>query len=106
MAAPVSPRATSAGSAQAAPKGVQDTTSAAWSRAASAACGPSLRLIADVASSGVTLLDTGEAVARHTRRVLERENLLSGRVGEGALEWHTSGNAALYAQIRERLLKA
>ncbi len=61
-------------------------------------------LIAEVAGSGVTLLDTGEAVARHTRRVLERENLLSTATTPGAVDWHSSGDGALFARLHQRLM--
>lgn len=68
---------------------------------------PFLRpLIAELAGPGVALLDTGEAVARQTRRVLEREQLLSTNAHPGALEWHSSGDQALFAQLCERLMQA
>lgn len=66
---------------------------------------PFLRpLIAEVAGSAITLLDTGEAVARQTRRVLEREHALSPSLNAGECEWHTSGDAAQFQQLREKLL--
>lgn len=68
---------------------------------------PFLRpLIAEVAGPGVALLDTGEAVARHTRRVLEREGLLSASSVSGPIEWQGSGDEALYARLREQLMQA
>lgn len=67
---------------------------------------PFLRpLIQRVAGAGVRLLDTGEAVARQTRRVLEREGLLRSEPAAGGIEWRTSGNAAALAPIVERLLR-
>jgi glutamate racemase len=67
---------------------------------------PFLRpLIARAVGPAVALLDTGAAVARQTRRVLEREGLLAERAERGAVEWHTSGDpdqlAALIAQLAE-----
>lgn len=51
----------------------------------------------------VTLLDTGAAVARQTRRVLEKEQLLSDSEQPGTLHWHTSGDAQQFAAVRELL---
>ena len=66
---------------------------------------PFLRpLIAERAGPAVALLDTGEAVARQTRRVLERENLLAARE-VGSLEWQTSGDPATSGPIIERLIR-
>jgi glutamate racemase len=67
---------------------------------------PFLRpLIARAVGPEVALLDTGAAVARQTRRVLEREGLLAERADPGAVEWHTSGDpdrlAGLVAQLAE-----
>jgi len=59
--------------------------------------------IAELAGPAVALLDTGEAVARQTRRVLERENLLAARE-VGNLQWLTSGDPALTGPVIERLL--
>ena len=66
---------------------------------------PFLRpLIQRIAGADVHLLDTGAAVARQTRRVLEREGLLDGSGVGGQLEWRTSGDAAALRPIVERLL--
>lgn len=59
--------------------------------------------IAELAGPAVTLLESGEAVARQTRRVLERENLLAARE-VGSLQWLTSGDPALTGPVIERLL--
>jgi glutamate racemase len=68
---------------------------------------PFLRpLIQRVAGTGVTLLDTGAAVARQVRRVLERETLLSAEGSAGSIDWESSGDAVAYAVLRERLLRA
>lgn len=68
---------------------------------------PFLRpLIAAVAGPGVTLLDTGAAVARQTRRVLEREGLTSDAARRGGLEWRTSGAHDVVAAVIERLLRS
>ncbi|MFP5358809.1 MAG: glutamate racemase [Gammaproteobacteria bacterium] len=65
---------------------------------------PFLRpLIQAVAGAGVQVLDTGAAVARQTRRVLEREGRLAPPAGAGQLAWQTSGDPALFARLRERL---
>ena len=65
---------------------------------------PFLRpLIAEIVGPQVALLDTGEAVARQTRRVLEREQLLNDR-GSGGVEWHTSGDAAEFERLHQRLM--
>ncbi|HEX4872431.1 MAG TPA: glutamate racemase [Nevskiaceae bacterium] len=54
--------------------------------------------------AAVQLLDTGAAVARQTRRVLEREGLAHAREDGGRLAWETSGARALVAPVVERLL--
>lgn len=60
-------------------------------------------LIRDVVGPGVKLLDTGAAVARQVRRVLEREGLLrDGGVGESA--WLTSGNPEHFTDLCGRLM--
>jgi glutamate racemase len=67
---------------------------------------PFLRpLIAALAGPGVTLLDTGAAVARQVRRVLERESLLRS-AGGGRIEWLTSGDPATFARLHARLMEA
>ena len=66
---------------------------------------PFLRDAIQVAAGArVELLDTGEAVARQARRVLEREQLLNPSDAMGRLEWRTSGSSAALAPIVERLL--
>jgi glutamate racemase len=66
---------------------------------------PFLRpLIAALAGPGVTLLDTGAAVARQVRRVLERDEALSTTGGTGAIAWETSGDAEVFALLHERLM--
>lgn len=66
---------------------------------------PFLRpLIAEVVGSGVTVLDTGAAVARQVRRVLEREKLLNADVAAGQIEWHTSGNERGFESLHQRLM--
>lgn len=53
----------------------------------------------------VALLDTGEAVARQTQRVLEREGLLADAAQAGTFDWRTSGERAMVAPVIERLLR-
>ena len=66
---------------------------------------PFLRpLIAEVAGPDVVLLDTGEAVARQTRRLLERESVLSDADGGGRIDWHSSGDAALFERLHHLLM--
>ncbi|SFF45164.1 glutamate racemase [Fontimonas thermophila] len=66
---------------------------------------PFLRpLIQDVVGPAVTLLDTGEAVARQTQRLLERQGVLVGAQRLGTIAWHTSGDAAAFARLRRLLL--
>ena len=66
---------------------------------------PFLRgMIGAVAGPQVVLLDTGEAVARHTRRVLDREGLLADAGAAGRIEWLGSGDETLYRELRERLM--
>lgn len=54
----------------------------------------------------VSLVDTGEAVARQARRVLEREGLLCVQDAPGTLRWRTSGDPRALAPIVDRLLAA
>jgi len=66
---------------------------------------PFLRaVIADIAGPAVRLLDTGIAVARQTRRLLEREGLLVA-AGEGSpsIEWRCSGDPDLVQPVINRL---
>lgn len=66
---------------------------------------PFLRpLIAEIAGPAVTLLDTGAAVARQARRVLEREALLAPDAQTGHVDWRSSGDAARVGPVIERLL--
>lgn len=68
---------------------------------------PFLRpLIADVVGPAVSLLDTGAAVARQARRVLEREGLLAAPSAVGQTEWHTSGDAILFERLHQLLIAA
>lgn len=68
---------------------------------------PFLRpLIQDVVGPDVVLLDTGQAVARQTQRVLEREGLLAAAGRSGTIEWHTSGDAAAFERLHRLLLTA
>jgi glutamate racemase len=65
---------------------------------------PFLRpLLGELVGSEVALLDTGAAVARQTRRVLEREGQLQDE-GEGDIEWHGSGDAVQYARLHQLLM--
>ena len=65
---------------------------------------PFLRpLVEQAAGAGVQVLDTGAAVARHTRRVLEREHLLNESARKGSVQWHTSGDAAAFEKLRSVL---
>lgn len=65
---------------------------------------PFLRpLIQRVAGPQVQVLDTGAAVARHTRRTLYREMLLRDSHATGAMEWRTSGDPATVAALVQRL---
>lgn len=65
---------------------------------------PFLRpLIQDAAGAGVQLLDTAAAVARQTRRVLEREGLLNRAAAPGSLQWRHSGEAAQLLPVIRRL---
>lgn len=66
---------------------------------------PFLRmLIQRVAGEAVTLIDTGAAVARQARRLLERDGLLAETSRAGAVEWRGSGDAAQYARVRALLM--
>lgn len=66
---------------------------------------PFLRpLIRDVVGPAVKLLDTGEAVARQTRRVLEREGLLGTKDRVGTIEWHSSGDPTLFGRLHRTLM--
>ncbi|MGH8540428.1 MAG: glutamate racemase [Stenotrophobium sp.] len=65
---------------------------------------PFLRpLIAEVAGPNVHLLDTGPAVARQARRVLEREGLVN-EAGAGGTEWHSSGDVAQFERLHHLLM--
>jgi len=52
----------------------------------------------------VSLIDTGAAVARQTRRLLARDGLLNPGAESGGFEWFTSGDTAQVAPLVQRLL--
>lgn len=67
---------------------------------------PFLRpLIEPMVGQYATVLDTGEAVARQTRRVLERESLMRTSESSGAMSWRTSGDPAQVSPVIERLMR-
>src|SRR3546814_20599804 len=67
---------------------------------------PFLRpVLSELVGPQVRLLDTGEAVARQTQRVLEREDPLADAETSGTLEWRTSSERARVAPVDERLLR-
>ena len=64
---------------------------------------PFLRpLIQAVAGPQVHLLDTGAAVARRTRDLLEREGLVRHQ-GQGRVDWYTSGQPQIMNDVGSRL---
>jgi glutamate racemase len=68
---------------------------------------PFLRpLIQQLAGPEVQLLDTGAAVARQVRRVLEREGLLRAAADSttGNVAWHSSGDPAMFERLHAQLL--
>ncbi len=68
---------------------------------------PFLRpLIQSIVGDQVLLLDTGAAVARQTRRVLEREGLLEVGDASPPIEWHSSGDVAQLQRLRAVLMDA
>jgi glutamate racemase len=65
---------------------------------------PFLRpLIQEVAGPLVTLLDTGEAVARRVESVLDKEGLRARAGGQGRIEWYTSGAPSHLETVGGRL---
>ena len=60
-------------------------------------------MIREVIGPGPALLDTGAAVARQVRRVLEREGLLRTADG-GQITWQTSGNAEQFERLHRQLI--
>lgn len=59
--------------------------------------------IGRIAGDEVALLDTGDAVARQTARVLEREDLSCMSLRKGEVRYQTSGDAAVVMPVVERL---
>jgi glutamate racemase len=64
------------------------------------------RLIEEEAGAGIEVLEPSEAVARHVRRVLDRERLRNPRESGGDVVYLTSGDDAAFAAARERLRDA
>ena len=65
---------------------------------------PFLRpLIADVVGPSVSLLDTGEAVARRVVGVLDEQRLRAARNSSGRIEWFTSGSPDLMRRVGSAL---
>ncbi|HEY0913924.1 MAG TPA: glutamate racemase [Solimonas sp.] len=66
---------------------------------------PFLRpLIQDVVGPGVSLIDTGAAVARQAQRLLEREGLANDADAAGSIEWHGSGDPEQLERLRPLLM--
>jgi glutamate racemase len=70
---------------------------------------PALRpVIQEQAGPGVTVIDSGDAIARRTRSVLETENLMtpvpSENASEGALEVWCSGDAQDFSRVASKVL--
>lgn len=66
---------------------------------------PFLRpLIAEIVGPQIHLLDTGAAVAQQVRRVLEREKRLNTDAVTREIEWHTSGDAAVFERLHRQLM--
>ncbi len=63
-------------------------------------------LIEDAAGAGVTVIEPSSAVARQVRRVLEERGLLNARAEGGSVRYLTSGDAAAFTRMRERLRSA
>jgi glutamate racemase len=67
---------------------------------------PFLReLIKRLFGEKLTVVDSGEAVARQTRKVLEMDELLNPQNEPGSVRYFTSGNPAQVAAVIQRLLK-
>ncbi len=66
---------------------------------------PFLRpMIQDVVGPGVSLIDTGAAVARQAQRLLEREGLANDADAAGSIEWHGSGDPEQLERLRPLLM--
>jgi glutamate racemase len=61
-------------------------------------------LIAEIAGAGVTIVDTGEAVARHLGRVLSERRLAAPAEATGRERFWTSGDPAESARVMSALL--
>nr|BBH86728.1 glutamate racemase [Thermosporothrix sp. COM3] len=65
---------------------------------------PHLRpLLSEMLGPDIQLIDTGAAVARHLRHVLEERQLLRQQTGEGSARFWTSGNPIEAQEIVSRL---
>ncbi len=66
---------------------------------------PFLRpLLAKIVGDKMQLIDSGEAVARQTRRVLEQANLLNPQTKTGGISFYTSGDPTKVGPVIARLL--
>ena len=66
---------------------------------------PFLRLtIERIVGTGMAVIDPAPAVARQTRRVLARQELVTGCSGGGRWVFYTSGDAAAFAALIEQLI--
>ena len=61
-------------------------------------------LIAEIAGDGVTIVDTGEAVARQLARVLSERGIAAPREAKGKERFWTSGDPAESARVMSALL--
>ena len=62
-------------------------------------------LIAEIAGEGVTIVDTGEAVARQLARVLTEHGMAAPREAKGRERFWTSGDPAESARVMSALLE-
>ena len=65
---------------------------------------PFLRpVLAEVLGPALRLIDTGEAVARRVKSLLDRESITAAVPGQGMIDWYTSGDAAQMRTVGARL---
>ena len=55
--------------------------------------------------SSVKLIDSGTAIAKHTKKVLRQADTLNSQGGKGKVDFYTTGNSSRFSRVASSLLK-
>ena len=63
------------------------------------------KLIQKIVGPGVNLLDSGEAIARHTKSLLKNRKIQNGKKNKGKTSYYTTGQLSKFSKVATALLK-